>query len=162
MVAIYTGACLVILRFTPAACDAALDTIYLTKRLRSDIESVANIHYPERPEVFRSSIQRYAESHCQCTMLTTRQRPAMFDVSVYWVLIDMSELNALNYSLQYFMRNLKLLLQGVALDGEKVADLYTLKDNLGGAVDDYLHGFELFLLDKVRESTQLMPVCQGS
>ncbi len=42
------------------------------------------------------------------------------------------------------------LLQGIALDCEKTADLYTLKDNLGEAVNDFLHGFELFLLDKVR------------
>lgn len=107
--------------------DTALDVVYLTKRLKADIETAAHIHHPERPEVVRNKVRAFTEDHCRLIMQPTRQRPAMFND---------------------YLRNVEQLLQGIALDCEKTADLYTLKDNLGEAVNDFLHGFQLFLLDK--------------
>ncbi len=64
-----------------AAFDTALDVVYLTKRLKADIETAAHIHHPERPEVVRNKVRAFTEDHCRLIMQPTRQRPAMFNVS---------------------------------------------------------------------------------
>jgi hypothetical protein len=44
------------------------------------------------------------------------------------------------------------LVTGVALGCEELSELYSLKDNFGEEVDDYIQGFYCFLLDQVRLS----------
>ena len=54
--------------------------------------------------------------------------------------------------LQAYKHNAHQLVAGVALGCEELSELYTLKDNVGEEVNDYIQGFYCFLLDRVRSS----------